>query len=77
MITAVDSSVLLDVLIDDPDHGSGSLEALQKAALGEGDEGIQEWLESTGLDENRKVAQALDVDNRRVIHEDDRMRIPH
>jgi len=40
-----------------------SLEALQKAALGEGDEGIQEWLESTGLDENRKVAQALDVDD--------------
>ena len=33
MITAVDSSVLLDVLIDDPDHGSGSLEALQKAGL--------------------------------------------
>ena len=33
MITAVDSSVLLDVLIDDPDHGSGSLEALQKARL--------------------------------------------
>ena len=40
-----------------------SLEALQKAALGEGDEGIQEWLESAGLDENRKVAQALDVDD--------------
>ena len=38
-----------------------SLEALQKAALGEGDEGVQEWLESTGLDANRKVAQALDV----------------
>ncbi len=38
-----------------------SLEALQKAALGEGDEGIQEWLESAGLDENRKVAQTLDV----------------
>jgi len=38
-----------------------SLEALQKAALGEGDEGIQEWLESAGLQENRKVAQTLDV----------------
>ena len=38
-----------------------SLEALQKAALGEGDEGIQEWLASAGLDENRKVAQTLDV----------------
>jgi chromosome segregation protein len=38
-----------------------SLEALQKAALGEGDEGIQEWLEGSGLDSNRRVAQALDV----------------
>ena len=38
-----------------------SLEALQKAALGEGDEGIQDWLEISGLDTNRKVAQALDV----------------
>jgi chromosome segregation protein len=38
-----------------------SLEALQKAALGEGDEGVQEWLENAGLDDNRKVAQTLDV----------------
>ena len=38
-----------------------SLEALQKAALGEGDEGIQDWLENSGLDTNRKVAQTLDV----------------
>jgi chromosome segregation protein len=38
-----------------------SLEALQKAALGEGDEGINDWLQSTGLDSNRKVAQTLDV----------------
>ncbi len=38
-----------------------SLDALQKAALGEGDEDIQEWLESTGLDKNRKVAQTLEV----------------
>lgn len=38
-----------------------SLEALQKAALGEGDEGVQEWLEGSGLDDNRRVAQALDV----------------
>ena len=38
-----------------------SLEALQKAALGEGDEGINEWLQSAGLDSNRKVAQILDV----------------
>ena len=40
-----------------------SLEALQKAALGEGDQGIHDWLESTGLGENRKVAQALDVED--------------
>jgi len=38
-----------------------SLEALQKAALGEGDEGVQDWLESTGLGDNRKVAQTLGV----------------
>jgi chromosome segregation protein len=40
-----------------------SLEALQQAALGEGDSGIQEWLASTGLDENRKVAQTLAVED--------------
>ena len=39
-----------------------SLEALQQAALGEGDEGIQDWLENTGLESNKRVAQALDVD---------------
>ncbi|NIL94256.1 MAG: chromosome segregation protein SMC [Woeseiaceae bacterium] len=38
-----------------------SLEALQKAALGEGDEGVQEWLSGSGLDANKKVAQTLDV----------------
>jgi hypothetical protein len=31
VITAVDSSVLLDVLTDDPDHGTPSLRALQLA----------------------------------------------
>ena len=30
MITAVDSSVLLDVLLDDPSHRAGSLAALRK-----------------------------------------------
>ena len=39
-----------------------SLEALQKAALGEGDEGVQSWLEGAGLEGNRRVAQTLDVD---------------
>ena len=38
-----------------------SLEALQKAALGEGDGDIQSWLEGCGLDGNSKVAQSLDV----------------
>ena len=38
-----------------------SLEALQKAALDEGDEGVQEWLAGSGLDANKRVAQTLDV----------------
>jgi len=33
VITAADSSVLLDVLSDDPDHGTPSLKALQRARL--------------------------------------------
>ena len=40
-----------------------SLEALQKAALGEGDEGVSRWLANAGLDDNRRVAQLLDVDD--------------
>ncbi len=38
-----------------------SLEALQKAALGEGEESIQKWLDNEGLDGSKRVAQALDV----------------
>jgi chromosome segregation protein len=38
-----------------------SLDALQKAALGEGEEGIQKWLVSAGLENHRRVAQSLDV----------------
>ena len=38
-----------------------SLEALQKAAMGEGDGDIQSWLEGAGLDGNKRVAQSLDV----------------
>jgi chromosome segregation protein len=38
-----------------------SLEALQKAALGESDGEIQSWLEGAGLDGNKRVAQSLDV----------------
>ena len=40
-----------------------SLEAIQKAALGEGDEGIQSWLESSGLKDNARVAQSIDVED--------------
>lgn len=38
-----------------------SLEALQQAALGEGDESVKSWLEGAGLDQNRRVAQSIDV----------------
>ena len=41
---------------------SASLEALQAAALGEGDDGIKTWLEGAGLEGNRRVAQTLKVD---------------
>ncbi len=40
-----------------------SLEALQKAALGEGDEGITDWLRGSGLESNKRVAQTLSVDS--------------
>ena len=39
-----------------------SIEAIQKAALGQSDEGIQSWLESAGMAGNDRVAQTLDVD---------------
>ena len=40
-----------------------SLEAVQQAALGAGDEAIQGWLESTGLKDGERVAQSLAVDS--------------
>ena len=40
-----------------------SLEALQDAALGSGDDGTKRWLAATGLDNNRRVAQTLDVES--------------
>ena len=40
-----------------------SLEALQKAALGEGDDGINSWLENSGLEKNHRVAQKLNVES--------------
>ena len=40
-----------------------SLEAVQKAALGQGDEAIQGWLKAAGFDENQRLAQSLDVES--------------
>ena len=40
-----------------------SMEAVQKAALGEGDESVQSWLESSGLEGAERVAQSIDVDD--------------
>ncbi len=47
--------------LHDAEGKYASLDALQQAALGEGDEGVQEWLESSGLESNKRVAQTLDV----------------
>jgi len=40
-----------------------SLEAVQQAALGAGDEAIQSWLESAGLKDNERIAQSLAVES--------------
>jgi len=40
-----------------------SLEALQKAALGAGDDAVQSWLEGAGLEQNSRVAQKLNVES--------------
>jgi chromosome segregation protein len=40
-----------------------SMEAIQKAAMGEADEGIQKWLESSGLKDAERVAQTITVDD--------------
>jgi chromosome segregation protein len=48
--------------LHDAEGKYASLEALQQAALGESDEGIQDWLDNTGLDANKRVAQKLDVE---------------
>lgn len=39
-----------------------SLEAIQQAALGAGDKEIKSWLESSGLQNSKRVAQSIDVD---------------
>lgn len=38
-----------------------SLDAMQKAAMGGGEDGIQKWLEGAGLESNKRVVQSLDV----------------
>ena len=40
-----------------------SLEAVQKAALGESSEAVQDWLQSAGLQDNARVVKMLDVDD--------------
>ena len=40
-----------------------SLDALQQAAMGEGDQGIKDWLQGAGLDKNKRIAQMLDVES--------------
>lgn len=40
-----------------------SLEAVQNAALGQGNESIKEWLAESGLQDNPRVAQSLDVED--------------
>ncbi|MFL0796662.1 MAG: chromosome segregation protein SMC [Cellvibrionaceae bacterium] len=39
-----------------------SLEALQQAALGEGDSGVQRWLESQGLADNPRLADSMQTE---------------
>ena len=39
-----------------------SMDAVQKAALGEGNENIQSWLEQSGIDSSQRVAQSLEVE---------------
>ena len=38
-----------------------SMDAIQKAALGESDDGVQSWIESAGLKDRQRVAQSIDV----------------
>jgi len=40
-----------------------SLEAVQKAALGESHEGVLAWLKSAGFSDNPRVAQSIDVED--------------
>lgn len=40
-----------------------SVDAVQKAALGEGNENIQSWLDSSGMADAKRLAQSLQVDD--------------
>ena len=40
-----------------------SLDALQQAALGEGDDGVHKWLAAAGYDARQRVAQCISVDD--------------
>jgi len=47
--------------LQDAEGKYASLDAIQNAALNAGDEGIKHWLAGAGLQDNRRVAQSLDV----------------
>ncbi len=40
-----------------------ALDAVQKAALGKGNEAVRSWLEASDMDKNERVVHALDVDD--------------
>ena len=52
-----------NVVVQDSRGKFASLDALQKAAMGDGDEGIKSWLQGAGLENNNRVAQKLNVEN--------------
>ena len=59
-------TLLVDERLSSVQQASGkyaSLEATQQAALGQGDNGIKSWLEGSGLGQNHRVAQKLNVEN--------------
>lgn len=49
--------------LHDAEARYASLEAVQKAALGEANEAVQSWLESSGMAGNERVVQAMDVES--------------
>jgi chromosome segregation protein len=47
----------------DAESRYASMEAIQKAALGAGDETVQSWLEASGLKDAERVAQSIEVED--------------